>query len=199
MLDNTPDQLPKFRTRNWIEINDQSRGTCNTNSDIRSKATILKSSLCDYSYAYILVNDYRRITITGAGDDAAAGQVDGRNKSVVFKNCAPFKNCKGEINNAEINIAKDIDILMPLYNLIEYSDNYSKTSGSLWKYYKDEPNDNLTDSESFKSKIKITGNTFTDDNTKDVEIIVPLKYLRNFWRTLEISLINFEINLILEW
>ena len=199
MLDNTPDQLSKFRTRNWIEINDQSRGTYNTNSNIRSKATILKSSLCYYSYSYILVNDYRRITITGAGDDAAAGQVDGRNKSAVFKNCAPFKNCKGEINNAEINIAKDIDILMPLYNLIEYSDNYSKTSGSLWKYYKDEPNDNLTDSESFKSKIKITGNTFTDDNTKDVEITVPLKYLRNFWRTLEISLINFEINLILEW
>ena len=88
---------------------------------------------------------------------------------------------------------------MPMYNLIEYSDNYSKTSGSLWQYYKDEPNNNLTDSESFKSKIKITGNNFTDDNTKDVEITVPLKYLRNFWRTLEIPLINFEINLILEW
>ena len=88
---------------------------------------------------------------------------------------------------------------MPLYNLIEYSGNYSKRSGSLWQYYKDEPNDSLTDSESFKSKIKITGNTLADDNTKDVEIIVLSKYLSNFWRTLEIPLINCEINLILTW
>ena len=88
---------------------------------------------------------------------------------------------------------------MSMYNLIEYNNNYSKISGSLWQYYKDEPNDNLTDSESFKSKIKITGNTPADGNTKDVEIIVPLKYLSNFWRTLEMSLINCEINLILTW
>ena len=67
---------------------------------------------------------------------------------------------------------------MPMYNLIECSDNYSKTSGSLWQYYKDDPNDNLTDSESFKSKVKITGKTADDCNTKDVEIIVPLKYLK---------------------
>ena len=88
---------------------------------------------------------------------------------------------------------------MPMYNLIEYSDNYSKTSGNLWQYYKDEPNDNLTDSESFKSKIKITGITPADGNTKDVDIIVPLKYSSNFWRTLEIPLINCEVNLILTW
>ena len=73
------------------------------------------------------------------------------------------------------------------------------TSGMLWQYYKDEPNDNLTDSESFKSKIKITGNTPVDGNTKDVEIMVPLKYLSNFWRTLEMLLINCEFNLILTW
>ena len=72
-----------------------------------------------------------------------------------------------------------------MYNLIEYSDNYSKTSGSLWQYYKDDPNDNITQSESFKSKIKITGKTPAAGNTKDVEIIVPLKYLSNLWRTLE--------------
>ena len=88
---------------------------------------------------------------------------------------------------------------MPMYNLIEYSDNYSKTSGSLWRYYKDELNDNLTDSELFKSKIKITGNTLADGNTEDVEIIVPLKYLSNFWRTLEMPLINCEVNLIITW
>ena len=86
---------------------------------------------------------------------------------------------------------------MPVYNLIEYSDNYLKTSGSLWKYQKDDPNDNITQSESFRSKIKITGKTSADGNTKDVEIIVPLKYLSNFWRTLEMLLINCEVNLIL--
>ena len=86
-----------------------------------------------------------------------------------------------------------------MYNLIEYSDNYSKTSGSLWQYYKDDPNDNITQSESFKSKIKITGKTPAAGNTKDVEIIVPLKYLSNFWRTLEMPLINCEVNLILTW
>ena len=88
---------------------------------------------------------------------------------------------------------------MPMYNLIEYSDNYSKTSGSLWQYYKDERNDNLTDSESFKSKIKITRNTPSDGNTKDVEIIVPSKYLSNFGRILEIPLVNCEGNLTLTW
>ena len=78
---------------------------------------------------------------------------------------------------------------MPMYNLVDYIDNYSKTSASLWQYYKDEPNDNLIDSESFKYKIKITQKAPADGNTKDVEIIAPLKYLRNFWRTLEMPLI----------
>ena len=137
---------------------------------------MLKSSLCDYSNAYILVKG--RITITGAGADTAARQADERDKGVIFKNCAPFINCKTEINNTEIDNAKDIDIVIQMYDLIEYSDNYSKTSGSLWQYYKDEPNGNLTDSESFKSKIKITGKTPANGNTKDVEVIVPLKYLQ---------------------
>ena len=88
---------------------------------------------------------------------------------------------------------------MPMYNLIEYSNNYSKTSGSLRQYYKDEPNDNLADSKSFEPKKKITGNTPADGNTTDVEIIVPLKYLSNFWRTLEMPLINCEVNLELTW
>ena len=86
-----------------------------------------------------------------------------------------------------------------MYNLIEYSDSYSKTSGRLWQYYKDEPNDNLTDSESFKSKIKIRGNTFADGNTSDVEIITSLKYLDNFWRPLEMPLINCEVYLVSTW
>ena len=88
---------------------------------------------------------------------------------------------------------------MPMCNLIEYSDNYSKTSGSLWQYYKDDPNDNLANSESFKYKVKIMGNTPNIDNMKDVEIMVPLKYLSNFWRTLEMLLINWEVELILTW
>ena len=79
----------------------------------------------------------------------AARQTYERSKGVIFKYCVPFINCKSEINNTEIDNAKDIGIVMPMYNLIEYSDIYSKTSGSLWQYYKDELNDNLTDSESF--------------------------------------------------
>ena len=83
-----------------------------------------------------------------------------------------------------------------MYNLIEYSDNYSKTSGSLWQYDRDDPNDNLAESESFKYKIKITSKTYPVGNTKDVKIAVPLKYLSNFWRTFEMPLINCEVNLI---
>ena len=86
---------------------------------------------------------------------------------------------------------------MSMYNLIEYSNNYSKTSGSLRQYYRDDPNDNITQSESLKFKIEITGKTPPAGNTKDVEIAVPLKYLSNSWRTLEMSLISCEINLIL--
>ena len=113
-------------------------------------------------------------------------------KGVIFKNCAPFTKCINRINATGIDNAQDIDIVMPMYNLIEYSDNYSKTSGSLWQYCRDDPNDNIIQSESFKSKIKITGKTPANGNTKDVEILVPLKYLSNFWRTLEMPLINWR-------
>ena len=158
---------------------------------------MLKSSLCDYSDAYILVKG--KITITGAGANVAARQADERDKGVAFKNCAPFTACKRNINNVEVDNCQDIDIIMPMYILIEYSDNYAKTSGSLWQYYRDEPNNNLADSESFKSKIKITGKTPNDGNEKDVEIMVPLNYLSNFWRTLEMPLVNCEVSLILTW
>ena len=164
---------------------------------MKFKTTMLKSSLCDYSDAYILVKG--KITITGAGDDAGARQAGEKDKGVAFKNCAPFTSCISEINNTQIDNCKDIDIVMPLCNLLEYSDNYAKTSASLWQYYRDEPNDNLADSESFKSKIKITGKTPAAGNEKDVEIMVPLKYLSNFLRTLEMPLINCEVNLILTW
>ena len=197
LIDNTSNKPSKFRTKNWVEINDESRGTYNVNSQIKFKTTMLRSSLCDYSDAYILVKG--RITITGAGDDAAARQVDERDKGVAFKTCAPFNNCISEINNTQPDNAKDIDIVMPMYNLIEYGDNYAKTSGSLWQYFRDDPDDNLADSESFKSKIKITGKTPNNNNEKDVEIMVPLKYLGNFWRTLEMPLIDCEVKLDLTW
>ena len=176
--DNKSNQPSKFRTKNWVEINDESRGTYNVNSQIKLKNTMLKSSLCNYSDAYILVKG--TITITGSRDDAAARQADERVKGVVFKNCAPFTNCISEINNTQVDNAKDIDIVLPIYNLIEYSDNYAKTSGSLLQYYRDEPNDNLANSDSFKFKVKITGKTPAADNEKDVEIMLPLKYLSNF-------------------
>ena len=198
LIDDASNQPSKFRTRNWVEINDESRGAYNVNSQIKFKTTMLKSSLCDYSDAYILVKG--KITIAGAGADAAARQADERDKGVIFKNCATFINWISEINNTQIDNAKDIDIVMSMYNLIEYSDNYAKTTGSLWQYFRDEPDANNTeDSESFKSKIKITGKTPNNDNEKDVEIMVPLKYLSNFWRTLEMPLINCEVNLILTW
>ena len=126
------------------------------------KTTMLKSSLCDYSDAYILVKG--KIIIAGAGNDAAARQADERNKGVIFKNCAPSITYISEINNTQIDNAKDIDTVMPMYNLIEYSDNYVKTTGSLWQYFRDEPvndddddDDDIEDSKSFKSKTKITG------------------------------------------
>ena len=156
---------------------------------------MLRSDLCDYADAHMHVKGM--IKITGAGDSAAARQADERNKGVTFKKCAPFTKCISRINNKDIDTAEDIDIVMPMYDLIEYSDFYWKTFGSLWQYYKDKPNYNLA--QSFKSKVKITGRTPAYGNTKDVEIILPLKYLSYFWRTLEMLLINSEVNLILTW
>ena len=113
LINDASNQPSKFRTKNRVEINVKSRGTYNVNSQIKFKTTMLKSSLCDYSNAYILVK--RKITITGAGDDAAARQANEKDKSVAFKNCAPFTNCISEINNTQVYNAKDIDIVMPMY------------------------------------------------------------------------------------
>ena len=116
--DNTLNEPSKFRTRNWIEINDESRGAYNDNSQIKFKTTIIKSSLCDYKDAYILVEG----TITVNNTSAQGVAANNTNKEVIFKNCGPFTNCISEINNTQIDNAKDIDIVMPMYNLIEYSD-----------------------------------------------------------------------------
>ena len=150
-LNDESNQSSKFKTRNWVEINDESRGIYTSNY-IKFKTTMLRSNLCDYADAYILVKG--TITIIGAGDDDDdAKQLHERNK-VIFKNCAPFTKCISRTNNKDIDNAQYIDIVMPVYNLIEYSDNYSKTSGSLWQYYKDDPNNNIADSESIKFKVK---------------------------------------------
>ena len=106
---------------------------------------MIRSKLCDYSDSYILVSG--TITIDGEGADVAAKRADERNKGLMFKNCAPVTDCISNLNNTQIDNAKYIDVVMTMYNLIEYSDNYSKTSGNLWQYYTDEPNTNITESE----------------------------------------------------
>ena len=202
--DYVSNQPSKFRTRNWVEINDESRGAYNVNSQIKFKTTMLKSSFCDSSDAYILVK--RTISVNDtAAQGAAANNGD---KKIIFKNCAPFTNCISKINNTQIDNAKDIDIVMPMYNLIEYSDIYAKTTVSLWQYCKDIAARNNNNeivpfnvnnpTDSFNFRVKFTGET-DDDGIKDVEIMVPLKYLSNFWKTLEMPLINCEANLILTW
>ena len=128
LIDYASDQPSKFRTKIWVEINDESRGSYNVNSQIKFKTTLLKPTLCDYSDAYIVVK--------GEGNDATARQSNEGLKGVAFKKCDPFTNCISEINNTQIDNAKDIDTVMPIYNLIEYSNNYSKTSGTLWQYYR---------------------------------------------------------------
>ena len=119
----------------------------------------------------------------------------------IFKNCAPFTECISKINNTQVDHARDFDVAMLMYNLIQYSNNYSRTSESLWQYYRDEPNATLTNSESLTFKARITGSTPDhDSNTKDVKITVNIKIPNQFGgETLEMPLINCEINLILTW
>ena len=123
----------KFRTRNWVEINDDTRGAYSPNKQIRFKTAMLRSSLCDYSDAYIIAKGNISVN-NNAGAGAAANDT---NKKVMFKNYSLFTNCISKINNNQIDNAEYIDIVMPMYNLIEYSDNYSKTSRSLWQYCKE--------------------------------------------------------------
>ena len=151
---------------------------------------IIKSSLCDYSDEFILVT---RNIIVAANNDT----------DVAFKNFAPFSACATKINDVFVDETNNIYIKMPMYNLIEHSGNYSHTSGNLWQFKRDEvlANDaNLTidNSQSFKYKATLLGKTAnavsnTDNPVKDAKIVVPLKYLSNFWRSLEIPLINCKV------
>ena len=134
MSGNISNQPSKFRTKNWVQKNDESRGNYCTGSQIISKTSTLKSNLCDDN---TLLKE--RITITRAGADTSPRQTDETKKEVVFKNCPPFNDGIREINDTQVDNAIHLDVVMPMCNLKEYSDNYSKKSGSLWKYYRDEP------------------------------------------------------------
>ena len=117
--------LPKFVTKKWIEIYDQSEGNYNVNKEITIKTSMLKSDLCDYSNAHIVVKG----TITIVRPNAAK-----RNKEVIFKNNAPVINCISKINDVKVDNPEYLDVVMPMYNLLEYRKNYKKTTGSLWNY-----------------------------------------------------------------
>ena len=146
-LDTTSDNkdLLKFVTKKLIEVYDQSQKNYNVNEEIRIKTSMLRSYLCDFSDAYIVVKG--DITVTNPNNAK-------RNKAVTFKNNAPFINCISKINGVKIDNAEDLDVVMPMYNLLEYSKNYKKTTGSLWNYYRDQPSNPLsTNFESFKYSI----------------------------------------------
>ena len=198
------DKVPRFITKNWIEVQSQSGSTYNTSKPIRFKTSMLRSDLCNNSDAYVWVKG--KITITNPNDNANF------NKELTLKNNVPFISCISKSNNELVENAEDLDILMPMYNLLEYSKNYEKTSGSLFNYYRDEPNNliigdgddainiSIRNSKSFDYKTNIMGNLdIGEDEKEDIIIAIPLKYLGNFWRSLDIPLINCEIILILSW
>ena len=211
-------QLSKFVTIKHVGVKSLSN-TYNENKSIRLKTPMLRSDLCDYSDAYILVKG--TITVTAPGVNNNANNIrDKRNRPLILKTNAPFVSCITRINGELIEDADDLDIVMPIYNLLEYSKNYRKTTGSLYNYYRDELSDdaddnnfaniNVVNSEAFKYKNKITGNTYNvheDDDgydvnkngTQEVELDIPLEYLGNFWRALNIPLISCEVSLELKW
>ena len=217
--DNESEKLSKFVTREYVRVNSLSN-TYNENKSIRFKTPMLRSNLCDYSDAYKLVKG--TITVTDAGVNNNANNIrDKRNRPLILKNNAPFVSFITRINGELIEDADDLDIVMSMYNLLEYSKNYRKTIGSsLYNYYRDELSDDADDnnfdnvkmvnSNIFKYKNKITGNTYDVDagtqgydvnknGTQEVELAIPLKNLGNFWRALNIPLISCEVSLELKW
>ena len=212
------EKLSKFLTREYVRVNSLSN-TYNENKSIRFKTPMLRSKLCDYSDAYILVKG--TITVTAPGANNGANNIrDKKNRPLILKNNAPSVSCITRINEELIEDADDLDIVMPMYNLLEYSKNYRKTRGSLYNYYRDELSDDADDnnfdnikvinSNTFKYKNKMTGNTYNvnagaqgydvnKNGTQEVELAIPLKYLGNFWRALNIPLISCEVSLELKW
>ena len=191
MLNDSSNEDSEFATKKWYVSDSQTtKGKHKQGTTITLEIETIKSSLCDYSYAFTLVTG----NITLAADN---------NTDVAFKNCAPFFTCTTKINDMFVDEANHIYIAMPMYNLIEYSDNYSDTSGSLWQFKRDEvPANNadltINNSQSFKYKAALLGKTAdtvnnTNSSVKDAKIVVPLKYLSNFWRSLEMPLINCKV------
>ena len=210
------DEIPKFTTIKWKEVFDQSNGTYNKNKDIRFKTNQLRNDLCDFNDAYIVATG--KITATNPVND---GNV--YNIKVSFKNSAPFFNCTLKINSQLIEYVQDLDIVIPMYNLLYYSKNFRKTTESFWNYYPDIPkskhdnNSNLRqriiypikDPECFHYKTKLIGNVpgvadpangnDTERELEYIKIVVPLKNISNFMFKLDFLLINSEIELILKW
>ena len=193
LLDVTSDNkdLPRFVTKKWIEVYDQSEKNYNVNKEIRIKTPMLRSDLCDFSDAYIVVKG----DINLEGDNDA----NKRNKNLAFKDNALFINFNSKIYNIKNDNAEDLDVVMPMYNLLEYSKNYKKTRDSLWNYCRDGPSNPLsTNSESFKYRASILGKTpQNNDSLTNADVVRPLKHLNNFWRSLDIPLINCEVEIIL--
>ena len=215
--DNESEQLSKFFTTEYVRVNSLSN-TYNENKSIRFKTPMLRSNLCDYSDAYILVKG--TITVTAPGANNGANNIrDKRNRPLILKNNESFVSCITRINGELIEDADDLDIVKSMYNLLEYSKNYRKTIGSLYNYYRDElsndaddnnfDNIKIVNSNTFKYKNKIIGNTYNVDagadgynvnknGTQEIELAIPLKYLGNFWRALNIPLISCEVSLELK-
>ena len=200
LLGNSDNESSKFATRKWHLINDLNNTDYGegdeNNATIKFETKVIKSNLCDYSDPYILVT--RDITATGGNE----------NTKVPFKNCAPFTKCVTHINDEHVNNPFNLYIIMPMYNLTEYSDNYSDTSGSLWQFKRDEsPVTNAgnagevstANSKSFKYKPSFSKPSHNNGVFKDLKIAVPLRYLSNFWRSLDMPLINCKVYIQLNW
>ena len=208
LLDKIDTDSKHFATRKCYIINDENNTNYGVNKDtgadnpdtIKYDTRVLKPNLCDYAEAYILVG----------GTIRAINAVNATR--LALKNCAPFTKCNLEINDEHVDTGENLDIVMPMYNLIEYSDNYQDSSATLYQYKRDEPpeDDAIADLTAdnfsfFKYKIKLLGNvTEVVGNAAgvkrlNVKIVVPLKYLNNFFRSLEMPLINCKIKLNLTW
>ena len=203
LFGNADKESLKLATRKWYVINDQNNkdyGDGDENgTTIKFETKVIKSNLCDYSDAYILVTG----NITATGGDA--------NTRVAFKNSAPFMKYITHINDEHGDNVDNLDIIMPMYNLIEYSDNYSDTSGSFWQFKRDESpvtnagdldNVSKTNSTCFKYKSSFIKEFTAVNNNRafeNVKTAVLLNYLSNFWRSLEMPLINCKIHLELYW
>ena len=200
LLDKIDTDSKHLATKKWYVINDENNTNygvdkktgANNPDTIKYDTRVLKPNLCDYAEAYILVD----------GTIRAANNVN-NNTRLALKNCAPFTKCNLEINDEHVDTAENLDIVMLMYNLMEYSDNYQDSSATLYQYKRDEPPDNINNnlttntSSSFKYKVDLLGNPAVDNNVarRDLKIVVPLKYLSNFFRSLEMSLINCKIKL----